>query len=133
MKIYVAGRTQEIERVRAVQKICIDAGHEITFDWTGPEGDIRTDWSMEAERARELSRRERRAVFVADVLVLCGPEPHGGLGCFIETGMAIGMRKPVIVIEPVRESVFWYLPGVKRIFGYSNLIEPLNELEDLCP
>jgi hypothetical protein len=114
LQVYVAGRLADMERVRTVQAIVRAVGARITFDWTGPEGDQRSDWSAESERAAELSLRERRAVVDADLLVLCGPDPHGGLGCFIEAGMALGRGIPVIVLEPVRESVFWYLPGVRR-------------------
>jgi hypothetical protein len=114
MRVYVAGRTADQERVRRVQGLCREAGHTITFDWTGPDGDIRSDWRSEAERAAELSKRELEAVATADVLVLCGPDPHGGLGCYIETGMAMAMGLSIVIIEPVRESVFWYLPGVVR-------------------
>lgn len=115
LRVYVAGRTEDVERVRRVQQIVFDVGGEVTFDWTGPEGDIRKDWRGSSDRARELAQRERRAVLDANVLVLCGPDPHGGLGCFIETGMAMARGGiDIFVIEPVRESVFWYLPGVVR-------------------
>lgn len=43
MRVYVAGRTTDIERVRSVIAAVEKAGHEITFDWTGSEGEIRTD------------------------------------------------------------------------------------------
>lgn len=114
MRAYVAGRTGDIERVRRVQAICEDAGCAITFDWTGPEGEIRKDWTGYAARAGELAQRERDAVRTANVLVLCGPDPHGGLGCFIEAGMALAYEVSIVIVGPVRESVFWYAPGVVR-------------------
>lgn len=119
MRVYVASSAQDFERVRAVQAVVRAAGHEVTFDWTdieNPESlaEVREDWTGNPDRARVLARRERRAVISADVLVLCGPTPPHGLGCFIETGMALARGVIVIVIEPIRESVFWYLPGVIR-------------------
>jgi hypothetical protein len=115
MRVYVAGRRSDKSLVRGVQEILIAAGHEITFDWTGPNGERRDDWSDVPDRARELSTRERHAVRSADMLVLVGSEPHGGLGCFIETGMALALGIPVLVVGLVRESVFWYLPIVERL------------------
>lgn len=114
LRVYVAGRTGDLDRVNRVQEICRDAGCVISFDWTGPEGDIRTDWRREVPRASELAKRELDAVATSDALVICGPDPHGGLGCFIETGMAMAYGLPIFVIEPVRESVFWYLPRVVK-------------------
>lgn len=43
MKVYVAGRTSQRARVRHMQWLLTERGHEITFDWTGAEGEIRPD------------------------------------------------------------------------------------------
>jgi hypothetical protein len=43
VKVYVAGRTTDLDRVREVMNALREEGHEITFDWTGPDGEIRTD------------------------------------------------------------------------------------------
>lgn len=115
MRLYVAGSTKAIPDVRAVIEICRYGGHEITFDWTGEEGEIRSDWSANGERAAELATLERDAVNTADALVLVAP-PEGvpGLGCWTEVGMALGRGIPVLLVGTPRESVFWYLPHVRR-------------------
>jgi hypothetical protein len=41
--VYVAGSTSDIERVRRAQRICVDVGWAVSFDWTGVEGEIRHD------------------------------------------------------------------------------------------
>lgn len=43
MRVYVAGSSRRPERARKVIKDIEGAGHEITFDWTGPEGELRPD------------------------------------------------------------------------------------------
>jgi hypothetical protein len=120
----VAGRTRDLERVRECQQICRDCGGEITFDWTGPDGEIQRDWSLKRERAREISTRERDAVYDCDVLVALHYDEFG-LGQSIEIGMAMAFEKRVIVIGPFRESVFWYLPKVVRIDSMDQLSDQL--------
>ena len=34
MRVYVAGKFEDIDEVRAVQKLLKGAGHTISFDWT---------------------------------------------------------------------------------------------------
>lgn len=117
MRVYVAGRTSDTERVRRVQQMVRDRGGEITFDWTdveGPnaQGEIRRDWSGAPLRARALSERERQAVVDADITILCWGD--GACGALLETGIAMGAGRSVIVLGATRESVFWYLPNVYR-------------------
>jgi len=126
MRVYIASKGPDIDLCRGVQAMVLAAGHEITFDWTGPDGEFRDDWSEHPERARALSTRERDAVRSANVLVLCTTEPTGGLGCWIETGMALALNIPVIVLGPARESVFWYLPQVERVPDLDAFSEWLN-------
>lgn len=112
MRVYVAGRTKDVGTVQRVQSMVRGVGHEITFNWTGVEGEIRDSWASDPTRAREISSLERDAVRDADMLVLVWHE-HGGLGALIETGMALAQGKRVIVYGVPRESVFWYAPGVE--------------------
>lgn len=125
MRVYVAGRIRYIRQVRAAQAAVLSAGHKLTFDWTGPEGETRHDWSEAPQKARRLSERERQAVLTSHVVVLVGhgcEEGGGGLGCFIEVGIALATGISVIVYGPARESVFWYMPNVTRC-------ETIEELE----
>lgn len=128
MKVYVAGRVKQIPRVQVVRDWLREEGHSITFDWTGPEGEQRSDWSKAPDVARGLADRERRAVLAADVVVLVGwgcAEGEGGLGCFIEVGVALALGIPVVIVGPCRESVFWYLPAVQRVDNLAELKEAL--------
>jgi nucleoside 2-deoxyribosyltransferase len=129
MRIYVAGRTSHIEIVNEMQELCRADGHTITHDWTGPEGGIESDWSGEPERAYECARKDFNGVTSADAVIVCGygcGEGGGGLGTFIEIGIAIHARLPVIIIGPMRESVFWYLDNVIRYSGTNEISEEIK-------
>lgn len=117
MRVYVAGRTSELERVNRVQQALRDEGHTISFDWTeNPASGIRHDWSDDVPAAEERSIAEMRAIVEdSDALVLLWKD--GACGALFETGMAMafGDRMQVVVSEPTRESVFFYLPWVTRV------------------
>lgn len=131
MKVYVAGRTNEVDRVRGVQAGLKSLGNTITFDWTGPEGAIKTDWSQDRPKAASLSAREQRAVVNADALVLLWSrkEKDYGVGCLLETGMALANHKLVVISGATRESVFWYLPNVKRVAWDSDIYRFFPKVE----
>jgi len=125
--VYVAGRTRDIDNVRLAQGICRDAGCTITFDWTGEDGEIRESWEDAPDRAQTLSERERRAVADADLVVLVWAvsENGGPVGALLEVGMAMALKKRIIIVGPARESVFWYLPEVARVENLDALKEAL--------
>jgi hypothetical protein len=114
MRVYVAGSTREVERVNHVQALVLAAGWAITFDWTGPEGEIRdSGWDAAAEKGALISSREIEACKTADLtIVLC---PPAGLGCWIEMGASLAAGGEVWVVDPVRDSVFWQHPQVQRM------------------
>lgn len=134
MRIYVAGRTKNIDEVHLIQSVVLDQGHEITHDWTDVEGEgkgeIRDSWSDDPTRARQVATLDFLGVANADGVILCGygcdEENKGGLGCFIEVGIALASGVPVAVLGPARESVFWYSPFTLKIFKD----EPLEEQSD---
>lgn len=123
-KAYVAGRTSNIEGVRVAQQVCRDLNMQITFDWTGSDGEIRSDWKSDPDRARALAEKERHAAITADVLVLLHSDGRG-LGKILECGMALAYGVPCILVGEFRECVFWYLDDVTRIDDLSELRDTL--------
>jgi hypothetical protein len=115
MDIYVAGKTNDWQRVRQTQEFCERLGHRITYDWTktvervGP--DACTTGQVTEDFRRECAEEDRRGTREADLLImLCYP---GLCGTLIECGMALGLNTPVLVIgDPERNSVFFALPQV---------------------
>jgi len=130
MKVYVAGSTKDRERVREVMDVIQEAGHTLTFNWLGPEGEIRASWKEDPERAREIAQSEIQGVRDAEVVVLVLHDKI--LGAAIETGAAMMSETPVIVFGNHRESVFWYLPNVIQIEdSLKQLVELLGRMESM--
>lgn len=119
MKIYVAGRLGNIDEVHTLQEAAMERGHSITHDWTNPEaGEIRNDWSDDPKKARQVATLDFLGVTQAGGVLVCGygcDEGEGGLGMFIEVGLALASGVPVVIVGPMRESVFWYAPFVARV------------------
>lgn len=116
MNVYVAGSTRDVERVKGVQDAVRAFGHVITFDWTGAEGEIRTDgsWDTASEAGARIASREIAACRNADLTILLFPPTGGGLGCWIEMGATLASGGEVWIVEPGRDSVFWQHPMVQR-------------------
>lgn len=97
MKVYVAGSSSDIRRVRQMQAFLGLLGIQVTHDWTPP---VRL-----LQSGREFSREERISHANADlvgvdeadcVLLLVPAEPSGG-GNVFEAGYAYKAGKPVFV------------------------------------
>lgn len=58
MKIYVAGRTTDLGNVVPIAESLKEEGHEITFEWWGPDGEIRSDL-----RSEDLELVQDSAIF----------------------------------------------------------------------
>lgn len=137
MNIYVAASTAHRDMAALVATVAESHRHKITFKWWEPESEIRRDWSQTPEtrqRARLLANTERLAVQSADLVVLLSPPPGRGLGCFIETGIALAQNTPVWVVETpsgtrIRESVFWHLEQVE-VLDIDTLVQRLYEEEE---
>lgn len=120
---YIAGRLSAVPEVQKIRDLVRDHGHHVTFDWTvteeeGGEGEMRSSWKDAPERARQLSLAERKGVELADFLILHLSARTGGVGCWVEYGMAAAMHKPLWIMQNElypRDSVFFYLPEVLMI------------------
>lgn len=115
-RVYVAGSRHDIERVNSVQALVRDVGWEIVFDWTGAEGEVRTDasWDAAPEKGAAIALHEIEAAKSAELLILVFPQTRNGLGCWIEMGATLASGGEVWVVEPGRDSVFWQHPRVRR-------------------
>jgi hypothetical protein len=127
VNVYVAGSTRDVERVKGVQDAVRAFGSTITFDWTGAEGEIRTDgsWDSASEAGARIAQREIDACTSADLTILLFPPSGGGLGCWIEMGATLASGGEVWVLEPGRDSVFWQHPNVRRFTSMRHLMSSL--------
>jgi nucleoside 2-deoxyribosyltransferase len=123
MKIYVAGKTHDFERVRRVQAACQRLGHTITFDWTETveayenPGDGHDFDALTPEFKAECGENDFMGVASAELVIALVEHEHI-TGTLIEIGMALALYKDVwLVGKPKRDSVFYYLPQVKQKFS----------------
>lgn len=123
MKVYVAGSTKEVDRVKKVQEVVRNKGWDITFDWTGAEGEIKTKrpWVKGAQ----IARNEIQACQDADLTILLCPVVSTGLGCWIELGATLASGHEVWIVEPQKDSVFWEHPDVREFIEESELFEAI--------
>lgn len=140
LNIYVAGRFREYERVRAVVDEIIAIGHEITHDWTRSlEFDengrplVPIEESTKAltpSDSKKYALDDLQGVRDADIMILLA-DSEGLYGALIEAGIAIECAVEVWLVDPIRDSVFWYLSPCRR-FGsigevYERLLDHLSD------
>ena len=130
MRTYVAGSAKDMERVRFVQRLVCNHGGSVTFDWTGPEGMVRTQdqpWDEVPEHGQRISQAEVQACLTCERLIIVCPPAGQGLGCWIELGVALGAGAQIWVLDPPRDSVFWQHPNVRRLRDLGELHQALNK------
>lgn len=119
LRVYCAGKTHDMERVREVQSLVRRYG-DITHDWTklvemhGPDIELEP---MTHEDARLYSTEDLAGVANSDLVIAM---PHSRLcGTLIEIGAALTTNTPVVILgRPSQHSVFWAHPRVYRTKDY---------------
>lgn len=81
MRVYVAGSSKEIERVRGAQAVFTNAGHTITYDWT-------VDYLAQIDTLQMAGEKCTEGVRTADLFYLCIPRHHPSIGAWVELGIA---------------------------------------------
>ena len=135
MKVYVAAPGVERNKARSVMQLVEAYGHEITFNWLGPDTDIRDHWRDARDEGRIHAEKERQGVKDCKVLILVVPGPRfrkRGLGCYIEFGMAAGQDKTIWIVDYGdwnRDSVFFCLTDV-HFLTYEEMNAALRMAKD---
>ncbi len=137
MKIFVSGQITDLDNVRTVQKRLIEAGHEITHDWTRNETGDKMLAGDEAKLA-DITETGKRAeldiqgVVNCDVYVACTDNTKAGKGMYAELGAALALNitvqspKVYILGSLNHMSVFYFHPSVVRLNSIDELIEALK-------
>lgn len=102
--IYVAGSWDEREKVHEIMQILKANNHFVMVDWTLHEG----------KECVSYAHADRLGVFQCDVLVFCNPKLLSR-GKYIELGMAIALRKPIICIGKEPVGIFEHLGVIKHV------------------
>lgn len=118
MKIYVAAPLGAAALVQQTQDRLVDAGHELTFDWT-QDLSFMEGFETRPEKAAYMAGTMIDAVLCAEAVVVLATE-HDGRGMFVELGAALaqaerGVLRSIAVVGPIlHESVFYFHPRVCR-------------------
>ncbi len=114
-KIYVA--SNEVARAKKVMEALRVAGHSITFDWTSDIGE------GDKQDRIDKSLKEREAVRECDVLVYLWKDNQESAR--FEAGMAMGLRKKIIVVTD-HQAWFFALPEVVQIDSDDQILSTIN-------
>ncbi len=124
MLIYLAARFSRRHELQGVRCDLARAGHQVTSRWI----DQRQDATDTAEAAA-VARRDIADIEIADTLIAFSETPRSGVstrgGRHIETGIAIALRKRVIVVGP-RENVFCSLPEITVFANWQQALDHLT-------
>lgn len=111
MNIYVAGKTQDIDKVRRVQQMVTSTGHTITHDWTQA-----VEAKIPPEDQQKYAEADMGGVYKASVVIAVG---HPNLcGTMWEVGMAAAWGSMIWLTDwhlCSRRSVFEHLPHVSIV------------------
>jgi nucleoside 2-deoxyribosyltransferase len=115
MRFYIATGLERAAEHKELREILEEAGHTLTYDWT-VHGSVQASPEIWADTAAN----EASGVYRADVVIVLLP---GGLGTHTELGMALGLRKPIILVGEQtaagRTCIFHHHPSIKRV-AYDN-------------
>jgi len=113
-KVYVAGKFEDYHRVRHIQEMAVEVGHQITFDWTQDAEKILVHKYVQTdEEAIANAEADVRGVRECHVLLaIWHPQVYGTM---MEIGMTLYQDKPIWLLGSWRYSVFWHRPNVVEL------------------
>lgn len=122
MKIYLSGSFKARQQIRERAFELQDHGHECVSNWLFEPalqvGDPETEaWQMRARGNEDIIDVSR-----ADLFVMFAEWPSSTGGRFVELGVALALRIPVVIIGK-RETVFSYHSTVKRYDTWAEFLE----------
>ncbi len=103
MRIYVGGAWVERHgRVKPIIASLQEAGHTITHDWTKEDTNswsnaLHSDSDMPKEERFARARKDCEGILEAQWVWILAPHDRGAAGLWAEFGIAVGLRKPVMV------------------------------------
>ncbi len=107
-RVYVAGSSAQLERVKSAMAALREIGHTVTHAWPELVEEVGEANPLDATDAarRMWAADDLRGVYDADVLWLLMPS-EGGFGAAVELGYALAHGIPVVVSGgDVKRSIF---------------------------
>ncbi len=132
VKVYVASRFNNQQKVKEIYRELIENGFEITVDWTKHKKV--KPYEKNPKMSEKYSKEDIEGVKDSDILILLTTE-NPGKGMFVEMGAAIivniltGKPKIYIIGDYNKQSLFYFHPNVKRLNTIEDVIEDLKKSE----
>jgi nucleoside 2-deoxyribosyltransferase len=104
MRFYIATQLANSEQQQALAQYLINNGHELSFDWSKQDNELKTNRVFSKEEYELHARNDLQGVMSADFLIVLLP---GGLGTHVEFGAALAMGKKIIIV------------GNQEMYGYT--------------
>ncbi|MBN8191219.1 group-specific protein [Bacillus sp. NTK074B] len=118
MKFYLASGFLNKPLVQYVSEQLKREGYILTYDWTQNER------ASTVEDLQHIGQCEKEAIIDSDIVILILP---GGKGSHVELGIALGLRKRIILYSSGDEiydlattTTFYHLPEVEKCSGDIN-------------
>ncbi|MCC6909694.1 MAG: hypothetical protein IT430_17295 [Phycisphaerales bacterium] len=133
MKLYIASHSQI--RARELKSLLENRGYVIVARWItcdskfGHGAQAYTD-----DERRDLTVMDEEDVRAADALVLIAEEPGHYVpgGKHVETGIAIALGRPVVVVGQ-RENIFHWHPLVTQVSSFEGVVSTLERFRSAGP
>lgn len=120
MKVYLAGRYEERNRIQSLSQALVDAGAVITSTWHQIDyvKEFSHRYTADSDFLNFCANKDLRDIRRADALICFGPSYPGGSnsgGRHVELGYALGLGKKIVFVgEP--ENVFHSLGRKVALF-----------------
>lgn len=122
MRVYLAGPWATRDQMPGIAARFVEAGHTMSLRWWEHPDVPGTPSAADNATMTALAHADFFGVVEADALVVVNAAPSEGKA--VETGIALTMCLPVIVIGP-RSHIFHYLPSVRRVDSVDEAIAAL--------
>lgn len=128
MKIYVASSFEQREETKDAHTALLEAGHEITLDWTTHR------WLKDSPEAeglyKEYALSDVQGVLDADVYILLLGS-RASTGAHIELGIALGSnKKHILIVGDIQQfTLFYRHPKITHLPTIKDAIEHIGSID----
>lgn len=96
-KLYIAGSSKELERVKKFATYAKDQGFMITEPWWDKVEEHGANPDIPRAKKKEFADADIAGLEAAECVILLAPADNSGFGCAFEYGYAIAKKKPVVI------------------------------------
>jgi len=137
MKVYIAGKFDDKEKIRKYMDQVENLGHKITHDWTNFEVKNDPDNLLggDGENMSESAKYDINGVKECDVMiVVMEDKDYPYRGTFTELGCALGLEKTIVIWCPnpkasCRTNCFFYHPSILHVDHWEQVLEVFDTID----